>query len=818
MICEIFRFPRLVFVGWLGLVAVAGGFGLSEAAERYWPGGGGAWNTTTVEWFDYSNFGPAVAVQAYLPLDGNTTGGQGSPISGTAIGTNAASPTYETGKFGQAAFFNNSNANTTTLNDWAVSLGNLDPIYAGDFSVSIWVQWTGTANASVDKAIIGNTNWASGNNTGWTLTSRGTSSSPLEGKLKTSTGARQNTGIAWKDGAWNLVTLTVDNTAKRGFWYLNGTALNPSGADFGSGTFAAGLDTLIGGSGNGTYSAATTRADDVGIFSGMLPAATIADIYDNGAGRELASFIQTKAWDDTNQTAVFRGAGGTVTIDAGGVTAGGVRLESAGYTLAGGPLSLAGAIDVRAAATISADITALSLVKSGTGSLTLTGSSAIANGTTWEAGNISIATGSGLGSGPIAMTGTAARTLTVANTAAQTFAPAIVLPDPASATNYTIVKNAAGLDTGTDLDLAGVISGGGPNATLFLNASVSSPTTTYTLSGDNTFRGRININRGALVVAHENGLGDPANLVRLHTNSNTTLGNLRFNLPMTVPNPIELVGNYPINTNEHAVTLDGVVSGAGALQKLGTGTLTLTAANTHQGGAIVSAGTLVAADSAALGAGPASVAAGARLRLDPDAIIANAIADLGTVGFLGTLEFAGGGLARTSTAGGNTAGTLLAGSAASAAELNPNIAWLPQTVATASDIMRLTNTAGTAQVLSLTYDPILAPAAPQDAYLGWFDTGSGSWVNAIAGNGGGTSLFFSGSWSDYLVANPTATPASALGAYGHDTATSTVWAVMNHNSDFAVIVVPEPNAIGAVAVGLAALAGLRSRRSRRRAG
>jgi len=39
-----------------------------------------------------------------------------------------------------------------------------------------------------------------------------------------------------------------------------------------------------------------------------------------------------------------------------------------------------------------------------------------------------------------------------------------------------------------------------------------------------------------------------------------------------------------------------------------------------------------------------------------------------------------------------------------------SIAWLAQTSETASDIMQPTNTSGTAQVLSLTYDPGLALA------------------------------------------------------------------------------------------------------------
>jgi autotransporter-associated beta strand protein len=308
-----------------------------------------------------------------------------------------------------------------------------------------------------------------------------------------------------------------------------------------------------------------------------------------------------------------------------------------------------------------------SLRKSGAATLTLSGTNSFAGGTTWEAGSISIASGSGLGTGTVTLTGTAARTLTVANTAAQTFAPAIVLPAPASATSYTIVKNSSGQTTGTNLDLAGIISGGGPNATLFLNSSQGGDSTTsYTLSGANTFRGRINVNRGVLIVGNASGLGDPANLVRLDANANTTLGNLRFTLPMTVPNPIELVATYPINTNEHAVTAGGVVSGGGALRKLGTGTLSLTAANTYTGGTIIDAGTLTIGSGGTAGSISGNVTNNATLAFNRS----DAISFSGLIGGSGSVRQLAAGtttLTAANTYAGGTfveAGTLALGAAA----------------------------------------------------------------------------------------------------------------------------------------------------------
>jgi len=90
----------------------------------------------------------------------------------------------------------------------------------------------------------------------------------------------------------------------------------------------------------------------------------------------------------------------------------------------------------------------------------------------------------------------------------------------------------------------------------------------------------------------------------------------------------------------------------------------------------------------------------------------------------------------------------------------------------------------------------------------WQNPATGLWVNAVDGNFGGAS-FFAGdgaydSGTDFH-----------LGSYGVDTADNYVWAVVNHNSEFAVgplTPTPEPSCSLLVATGLAACLLLRRRR------
>jgi hypothetical protein len=80
--------------------------------------------------------------------------------------------------------------------------------------------------------------------------------------------------------------------------------------------------------------------------------------------------------------------------------------------------------------------------------------------------------------------------------------------------------------------------------------------------------------------------------------------------------------------------------------------------------------------------------------------------------------------------------------------------------------------------LSITYDPTKVSSAQLQSGLFGLATRdeNGKWVNAVTKNTGGVRQFVNGPWN----------ASYSLGAYGIDTATHTAWAVINHQSDFAV--------------------------------
>ncbi len=120
-----------------------------------------------------------------------------------------------------------------------------------------------------------------------------------------------------------------------------------------------------------------------------------------------------------------------------------------------------------------------------------------------------------------------------------------------------------------------------------------------------------------------------------------------------------------------------------------------------------------------------------------------------------------------------------------------------------SDVFNLAGTDESVIVLQLSYDESSLGSIDESTLrLGWLS--GDTWVLAIDGNGpGSTPTFVLGAWNSSY----------ALGTYGVDTDSNTVWAVINHNSEFSVVAVPEPGTCALLAVAGIVLVIFRRRRS-----
>jgi hypothetical protein len=178
-----------------------------------------------------------------------------------------------------------------------------------------------------------------------------------------------------------------------------------------------------------------------------------------------------------------------------------------------------------------------------------------------------------------------------------------------------------------------------------------------------------------------------------------------------------------------------------------------------------------------------------------------------------------------------TTAKFLAGTNSSGTDTGASLAWrtrttseLPTSVSKGlvSDVVKITgmvNSTGSQTdpfVLQMTYDPSLLViqagwteaivASYGGIYVAWLDTSTNLWENAVAGNTGGSNRF--AGLGNFSLQG--ATLAADLGRWGVNPDTDTVWAVLNHNSQFAVV--PDPGTLSLL--GLAG-AGMWLRRRRR---
>ncbi|KQY35455.1 hypothetical protein ASD38_02545 [Caulobacter sp. Root487D2Y] len=286
--------------------------------------------------------------------------------------------------------------------------------------------------------------------------------------------------------------------------------------------------------------------------------------------------------------AVFQGASGVVTLGE-PIAFEGLQFRTDGYAIAGGGFGLAAGPDtiIRVDASVTAAVDApiadgaggpARLTVIGPGSLSLGGSNTYSGGTVVDAGALRISADANLGaaSGALSLNGAS-----LATTASFGSGRAVTLGEDGGVVSP---------DGATQLTLSGVIGGVG--------ALRKSGAGTLVLSGANTYAGGTVIGAGVLAVTADANLGAATGALDLDG------GTLRFDAgfnPAASRSMTLAPSGGAIDTNGHDVALAQGVVGAGALVKIGAGTLTLAGDNGYSGGTTIQAGALQIGNGGATG-------------------------------------------------------------------------------------------------------------------------------------------------------------------------------------------------------------------------
>jgi filamentous hemagglutinin family protein len=363
----------------------------------------------------------------------------------------------------------------------------------------------------------------------------------------------------------------------------------------------AGAATLSGNntySGNTTVSAGTLTANN----ANALGAATGGTTVDAGATLALNSFTIAGEALTLNGGTLSRAAGnptwnGTVDLAASSTVAGG-----------GGTLTLGGVVSG-----------AGDLTKTGAGTVRLSGNNTYSGVTDVQAGTLLVNNANALGSsagGTMVETGAtlALNAFTIAAEALTLNGGTLSRAAGNPTWNGTVDLAATSTVTGAGtLTIGGVVSGaGGLTKTGGGTVVLSGP-------GANTYAGPTAINAGTLRVGSAANKLPDAGAVTLGGGTlalngfSETVGSISGTSNITLG-----AGTLTAGGDNSTTTYSGVISGGGGVVKNGTGTLTLAGANTYTGATTVNAGTLSAANAAALGttAGGTTINSGATLDID----------------------------------------------------------------------------------------------------------------------------------------------------------------------------------------------------------
>ena len=223
---------------------------------------------------------------------------------------------------------------------------------------------------------------------------------------------------------------------------------------------------------------------------------------------------------------------------------------------------------------ITGELAVNTLIKTGSGVLTLTGSMTGTGDVTVSGGTLRLGGSERLPNGPVTVN--AGGTFDLAGWSEQ-------IGDLSGAGTVTLGSGTLTTGSRSSTTFSGGISGSG-------GLVKTGAFYTFTLTGSNSFTGGTTVSAGVLAIGNGGTTGSLAGDI-------ATSGTIAFN-------------------RSDASTYDGVISGTGGLLKQGAGQLTLTAAHSYTGATTISGGTLaLAAANALADSTRVSIASGAALKL-----------------------------------------------------------------------------------------------------------------------------------------------------------------------------------------------------------
>lgn len=524
--------------------------------------------TTTITGASITVAGINATANATITTIGGTISNQGNGIVPISVGsgatldftgnsfTSSASAGYIKNGAGVLALTGNTYGGGFTLNDGTVILRGVNAMGSG----STLTINGGIIAANATRDLTGK--YAGGIVIGGNFT------------LGATTGLAASAANLTFSNAVNLGsstrTITLGGT---GTYTMSGTISGSGGLN----VAATAAGTLALATGN-TYTGKTT-------FSGGSVSATGESTF----GANPASFVADQL--------TFNG--GTLLASGGDINFSSNR----GITVAagGGTLNTASTRTI----TLSNAVTgAAVLTKTGVGTLALpTSQTGFSGGFNHGAGVISVTNESGLGTGPFTWTATNATgyslNIVVPDGTTWTAANNFVLPSVGAGGEAHLLRiGDASPTASTTLKITGVLSGGAAGQSYTLMDSDTGGNHNAALVLDNaanTFTGTLELWRGTLGITSNGALGNASNTVKINLANNN--GGLRFdadNITTASTRTFQLEAAERIDTQAFNATINGNLTGAGSLRKIGSGTLTLAGTSTYVGGGTGGGGTNVA--------------------------------------------------------------------------------------------------------------------------------------------------------------------------------------------------------------------------------